>query len=155
MNTITPSISDNRIFKVGDRVMSKFGETVITNIEVTDKPGEKYGMKRDFATIGLQAQGRVMIDMANKHWAYSEQFEVLDPREPSAEEAVTNFDSIEFWKGEDEVDYSVAVAPHRVNVLSSGKSAFMMTKDEIVRIYNLMNATGAGIPDGDDYAFRG
>ena len=132
--------------------MSKFGETFITNIEVTDKAGEKYGMKRDFATIGLQAQGRVMIDMANKHWAYSEQFEVVAPREPSAEEAVTNFDSIEFWKGDDDEDYSVAVAPHRVNVLSSGKSAFMITKDEIVRLYNLMNAADIG---DDDYAFRG
>ena len=140
INKTAPVQGDKRIFKIGDRVMSKFGEAKITNIEVTDNAGDKYGMKRDMATLDLQAQGRVMIDMDNNHWAYSEQFEVLEPREPNTMEAMVEYASIEFWKEADDRDYSIAIAAHRVNELSSGKFALKVKKEEIIRLYNLMKA---------------
>ena len=92
-------------FKVGDRVESKWGETLITAIEVC-APGEKYGHKVEYATMAQKHAGMVVIDMENKHWARSDDFTVIR-------------DDIE--KG-------------RIHELASGRVAIFLEEDECDRL---------------------
>ena len=115
-------------FKVGDRVRSNWGETTITGIEIA-APGEKYGHKVEYATMAQKDAGMVVIDMANKHWARSDDFTVI--REDIAKREVPTFD---ISKGADNDYVTVTLEKGRIHELASGRIAIFFEEDECDRL---------------------
>ena len=115
-------------FKVGDRVRSNWGETTITGIEIA-APGEKYGHKVEYATMAQKHAGMVVIDMANKHWARSDDFTVI--REDIAKREVPTFD---ISKGADNDYVTVTLEKGRIHELASGRIAIFFEEDECDRL---------------------
>ncbi len=113
-------------FKVGDRVESKWGETTITAIEVC-APGEKYGHKVEYATMAQKDAGMVVIDMKNKHWARSDDFEVIDTNKKE----IPTFD---ISKGADNDYVTLTLEKARVHELASGRIAIFFEEDECERL---------------------
>ena len=69
--------------KVGDTVKwrGSFGKDApkdaqIEGMTVTDIPRDKYGVEVDEVDSSLIEQNRVVFDLNNGHWAYSEQIEL-------------------------------------------------------------------------------
>jgi hypothetical protein len=115
-------------FKVGDRVESKWGETLITAIEVC-APGEKYGHKVEYATMAQKHAGMVVIDMENKHWARSDDFTVI--RDDIEKKEVPTFD---ISKGADNDYITLTLEKGRVHELASGRVAIFLEEDECDRL---------------------
>jgi len=115
-------------FKVGDRVRSNWGETTITAIEVC-APGEKYGHKVEYATMAQKHAGMVVIDMANKHWARSDDFTVI--REDIAKREVPTFD---ISKHADNDYVTLTLEKGRIHELASGRVAIFLEEDECNRL---------------------
>ena len=113
-------------FKVGDRVESKWGETTITAIEVC-APGEKYGHKVEYATMAQKDAGMVVIDMKNKHWARSDDFEVIDTNKKE----IPAFD---ISKGADNDYVTVTLEKGRIHELASGRIAIFLEESECDRL---------------------
>ena len=113
-------------FKVGDRVRSNWGETTITAIEVC-APGEKYGHKVEYATLTQKEAGMVVIDMANKHWARSDEFEVVDTNKKE----IPAFD---ISKGADNDYVTLTLEKGRVHELASGRIAIFFEESECERL---------------------
>ena len=70
--------------KIGDTVKWRggFGNdgpklAVVSGLSVTTIAGDKYGDQVEEADESLVAQNRVVFDLANGHWAYSDQIELL------------------------------------------------------------------------------
>jgi len=66
--------------KVGDKVMwsGSWGseapqEAVVTGMEITTEPRSKYGREVQEASWDLISENRVMFDLDNGHWSYSDQ----------------------------------------------------------------------------------
>jgi hypothetical protein len=123
MNNTTTELT----FKVGDRVDSQHGVSTITAIEVC-APGEKYGHKVEYATMAQKDAGMVVIDMANKHWARSDQFDVID-LEPKAKESTFAIE-----KGADNDYITLTLEKARVHELASGRVAIFFEEDECDRL---------------------
>ena len=113
-------------FKIGDKVSSKWGETLITGIEIC-APGEKYGHKVEYATMAQKDAGMVVIDMANKHWARSEDFEVIDTNKKE----IPAFD---ISKGADNDFVTLTLEKGRIHELASGRVAIFLEEDECERL---------------------
>ena len=113
-------------FKVGDRVRSNWGETTITGIEIC-APGEKYGHKVEYATMAQKDAGMVVIDMANKHWARSDDFEVIDTNKKE----IPAFD---ISKGADNDFVTLTLEKGRIHELASGRVAIFLEEDECDRL---------------------
>ena len=113
-------------FKIGDKVSSKWGETTITGIEIC-APGEKYGHKVEYATMAQKDAGMVVIDMANKHWARSEDFEVIDTNKKE----IPAFD---ISKGADNDYVTLTLEKARVHELASGRIAIFLEESECERL---------------------
>jgi len=64
--------SDNDKLKIGDTVMSRYGEAKIVRMELTDGPREKYGQEIEEVSWHLVELNLVMFDLDNGHWSYSE-----------------------------------------------------------------------------------
>ena len=120
------TITTENIFKVGDKVESKWGETTITAIEVC-APGEKYGHKVEYATLTQKEAGMVVIDMANKHWARSDEFEVVDTNKKE----IPAFD---ISKGADNDYVTLTLEKGRVHELASGRIAIFFEESECERL---------------------
>ena len=120
------TITTENIFKVGDKVESKWGETTITAIEVC-APGEKYGHKVEYATLTQKEAGMVVIDMANKHWARSDDFEVIDTNKKE----IPAFD---ISKGADNDYVTLTLEKGRVHELASGRIAIFFEESECERL---------------------
>ena len=58
--------------KVGDTVMSRFGEAKIVFMELTEGPREKYGKDVKEVSWDWVDRNMVMFDLDNGHWSYSE-----------------------------------------------------------------------------------
>ena len=58
--------------KVGDTVMSRFGEAKIIFMELTEGPREKYGKDVKEVSWHWVDRNMVMFDLDNGHWSYSE-----------------------------------------------------------------------------------
>lgn len=121
-NTTTSELT----FKVGDRVESKWGETTITGIEIA-APGEKYGHKVEYATMAQKEAGMVVIDMANKHWARSDDFEVIDTNK-------RDIPSFDISKHADNDYVTVTLEKGRIHELASGRIAIFLEEDECERL---------------------
>ena len=52
--------------------------TKITGIQITDYPREAYGTEVDEVDSSLIDQNRVVFDLQNGHWAYSDQIELIE-----------------------------------------------------------------------------
>ena len=113
-------------FKIGDKVSSKWGETLITGIEIC-APGEKYGHKVEYATMAQKDAGMVVIDMANKHWARSDDFEVIDTNKKE----IPAFD---ISKGADNDYVTLTLEKARVHELASGRVAIFLEESECERL---------------------
>tara|TARA_Y100001963_G_scaffold131026_1_gene187884 strand:+ start:4156 stop:4395 length:240 start_codon:yes stop_codon:yes gene_type:complete len=61
--------------RIGSRVSTKHGIAKVTNIELCEKPGEKYGIKMKEIWISLKDQ--CIFDLDNNHFAYGDELEVL------------------------------------------------------------------------------
>ena len=120
------TITTENIFKVGDKVESKWGETTITAIEVC-APGEKYGHKVEYATLTQKEAGMVVIDMANKHWARSDDFEVIDTNKKE----IPAFD---ISKGADNDYVTLTLEKGRIHELASGRIAIFFEESECERL---------------------
>jgi len=70
-NKNTLKLGDNTV-KLGDTVMSRFGEARIITMELTDRPREKYGREVDEVSWFWVERNRVVFDLDNGHWSYSE-----------------------------------------------------------------------------------
>ena len=121
-NTTTSELT----FKVGDRVESKWGETTITGIEIA-APGEKYGHKVEYATMAQKDAGMVVIDMANKHWARSDDFEVIDTNK-------RDIPAFDISKGAENDYVTLTLEKARVHELASGRVAIFFEEDECERL---------------------
>lgn len=76
--------------KVGDTVMWRgaFGReppmpAVIEDMQVTDRPREKYGDYVDEVSLRLVRRGRVVFGLTNGHWCYSDQIDLPDTGDDS------------------------------------------------------------------------
>jgi hypothetical protein len=68
------------ILKVGDTVMWRGGwgrdpvqEAVVTEIEITERPREKYGTDASEVQWVTVKEDRVVVGLDNGHWAYGYQ----------------------------------------------------------------------------------
>lgn len=69
--------------KIGDTVKWRGGfgmdaprSAVVAGLSITDYPREKYGEEVDEVDSSLIDQNRVLFDLENGHWAYSDQIEL-------------------------------------------------------------------------------
>jgi hypothetical protein len=60
--------------KVGDKVMTRNfgGPHTVINMELTERPREKYGKEVKKVSWYWVDQNMVIIDLDNGHWSYSE-----------------------------------------------------------------------------------
>jgi len=64
-----------KTLKIGDKVMSRYGEARVTKLEMTERPGDKYGLEvQEVFTSMLEY---VIMDLDNGHWSYGQNVEVL------------------------------------------------------------------------------
>ena len=70
------------VLKIGDPVMwrGSWGsdapmEATVTHLEVTERPGEKYGHEVTEVLWTTVSEGRVVVDLDNGHFAYGHQIE--------------------------------------------------------------------------------
>lgn len=75
------------VLRIGDTVLwrGSFGRepavpAVIENMQITDYPHSKYGEDADEVPIQLVQENRVVFDLTNGHWCYSQQI-VLPPND--------------------------------------------------------------------------
>ena len=55
--------------------MSRYGEARVTKLEITERPGDKYGIEvQEVFTSMLDC---VIMDLDNGHWSYGPNVEVL------------------------------------------------------------------------------
>lgn len=69
-----------KIIKINDTITYRpsFGSGPLTKakvvgLTVTDLPRDKYGEEVDEVSVDLVKQNRVLFDLDNNHWAYSDQ----------------------------------------------------------------------------------
>ena len=69
--------------KVGDDVVWRggFGQdmplsAMVEGMTLTEHPREKYGMEVDKVSVQNVQENRVVFDLDNGHWCYSEQIEL-------------------------------------------------------------------------------
>ena len=66
------SIRKNTL-KIGDSVISPYGISNISNITLTEKSGNKYGLEVDEVYINLL--DRTVVDLDDGHWVYGKQLD--------------------------------------------------------------------------------
>ena len=91
------------------------------------RPGEKYGHKVEYATMAQKDAGMVVIDMKNKHWARSDDFEVIDTNKKE----IPAFD---ISKGADNDFVTLTLEKGRIHELASGRVAIFLEEDECERL---------------------
>ncbi len=65
----------SNVLRVGDPVISRFGHTTVTKIELCEKPGEKYGIKMN--RVFYSDLSRCVIDTADGKWQYGDQLDFI------------------------------------------------------------------------------
>ena len=66
------SIRKNTL-KIGDSVISPYGASNITNITLTEKAGNKYGL--DVNEVFVNLLDRTVVDLDDGHWVYGKQLD--------------------------------------------------------------------------------
>lgn len=71
------------VLRIGDTVQYRGGwgndppkYAVIEQLEVTAKPGEKYGIDVEIVDASLVRANRVVFGFTNGHWCYSDQVDL-------------------------------------------------------------------------------
>ena len=81
-------VTITRVVKIGDHIKWRGGfgdniplDAVIVGMEVTEQPRTKHGEQVIEVNSDLIEQNRVLFDLDNGHWCYSEQIELYDNTE--------------------------------------------------------------------------
>ena len=65
----------DNVLRVGDPVLSRFGHTHVTKIELCEKPNQKYGIKMN--RVFYSDVDRCVVDTADGHWQYGHQLDFV------------------------------------------------------------------------------
>lgn len=63
------------VLRVGDPVITRFGHTTVSKIELCEKVGEKYGMRMN--KVFYSDLDRCVIDTADGKWQYGSQVDFI------------------------------------------------------------------------------
>jgi len=61
--------------KVGDYVLGKYGTGTISNIELCENPGDKYGIK--VKEVWMKDIDRIVVDVDNNRFEYGKDLDVI------------------------------------------------------------------------------
>jgi hypothetical protein len=59
--------------KIGDTILSRFGEAKVVGITLTPGPGINYGDSVPVVGVESVLAGKVVFDLDNNHWIWSDQ----------------------------------------------------------------------------------
>ena len=63
------------VLRVGDPVITRFGHTTVTKIELCEKRDDKYGIKMN--RVFYSDVDRCVVDTADGHWQYGHQLDFI------------------------------------------------------------------------------